>query len=216
MTLLMVSSFAAVVAARLRNLGTAIATALLMGVLTDVIQDWLPVSSVVTTDIVQSIPFALIVVFLVYYLIRGDAVEHEATSRSTLDAAISPGGGEQPGTTVRRLDDVERVPHWYSPRSIISLVPLLLIASPEIFGGYWLGLVARGIALAIVLLSYSLVTGDGGMIWLCQFTFAGGAALIASELVTNHGFSPIRGHADRRPAHGAAGRPRGRADDPSG
>ena len=54
MTLLMASAFAAVVAARLRNLGIAVGVALLMGLVTDVSQYWLPANSTTTTNIVQS------------------------------------------------------------------------------------------------------------------------------------------------------------------
>jgi len=85
-----------------------------------------------------------------------------------------------------RLGALAQSVRWYSPRSVSGVLPLVVIVLlPAMFSGYWLGLVARGLALAIVLLSFSLVTGDGGMLWLCQITFAGGGALIAAELSSN-------------------------------
>ena len=51
-----------------------------------------------------------------------------------------------------------------------------------------MGLVAQAFAYGIIFLSFTLVTGEGGMIWLCQITFAGVGALTASQLATNHGW----------------------------
>src|SRR5882672_9622834 len=88
MTLLMASAFAAVVAARLRNVGAAVVIALLMGVVTDLLQYWLPDNSTTSTDIVQSVPFIVILLFLLYYLVRGGALGQELSGGSALDAAI--------------------------------------------------------------------------------------------------------------------------------
>jgi branched-chain amino acid transport system permease protein len=191
MTLLMASAFAAVVAARLRNLGAAVLIALLIGVVTDVIQEWLPINATWSTDLVQSVPFIILVLFLLYYLIRGGALGQERAGGGVLDAAIRAEGGESASASARFGVSTQQL-RWYSPRSLTALVPLVVIALlPEMFDGYWLGLIARGIALAVILLSFSLVTGDGGMIWLCQITFAGGGGLIAAELWTNQGMDPI-------------------------
>src|SRR5581483_2382424 len=49
---------------------------------------------------------------------------------------------------------------------------------------YWLGLVAAGMCYAIAFLSFTVVTGEGGMLWLSQIIFAGGGALAAAQFVT--------------------------------
>jgi branched-chain amino acid transport system permease protein len=191
MTLLMASAFAAVVAARLRNLGAAVLIALLIGVVTDVIQAWLPINATWSTDLVQSVPFIILVLFLLYYLIRGGTLGQERAGGGVLDTAIRAEGGENASASVKFGFTAQQL-RWYSPRSLTSLVPLVVLAClPLIFGGYWLGLIASGIALAVIFLSFSLVTGDGGMIWLCQITFAGGGGLIAAELWSNQGLDPI-------------------------
>jgi len=191
MTLLMASAFAAVVAARLRNLGAAVLIALLIGVVTDLIQYWLPSSSTWGTNLVKSVPFIVLVLFLLYYLVRGGDLGQERQGGGMLDAAIRPGGDD--GTRVTAaLGAVTGRLRWYSPRTLLGLAPLVIMALlPEMLSGYWQGLVARGFALAIVYLSFSLVAGDGGMIWLCQITFAGAGGLIAAELWTELGFDPI-------------------------
>jgi branched-chain amino acid transport system permease protein len=59
---------------------------------------------------------------------------------------------------------------------------------PILVQGFWVGLVAQSFAYGIIFLSFTLVTGEGGMIWLCQITFAGVGALTASQLATVHGW----------------------------
>jgi branched-chain amino acid transport system permease protein len=70
--------------------------------------------------------------------------------------------------------------------------PLLLILVvamlPAIVGGYWVGLFASAFAYAVIFLSWTIVTGEGGMLWLCQITFAGVGALTTAELANNHGW----------------------------
>jgi branched-chain amino acid transport system permease protein len=190
MMMLMASAFAAVVAARLSNLAGAVAVALLMGVVSDAIQYWLPANSLATADIVQCVPIAVMLVFLLYYLIRGGPLGQESRQGGALDAAIRADSGG--GTRAGFPDAVGRLARWYAPERIVSVLPLLfLLCLPELFSGWWLGLVARGVALAVIFLSFSLVTGDGGMIWLCQITFAAGGGLIAAELSFNQGMNPL-------------------------
>ena len=43
-------------------------------------------------------------------------------------------------------------------------------------------------AYAVILLSYTLITGEGGMISLCQVTFAGVGGVITAQLATSHGW----------------------------
>ena len=62
---------------------------------------------------------------------------------------------------------------------------------PLLLDDFWVGLVAEGIAFAVIFLSYTLVTGEGGMIWLCQVTFAGVGALTTAQLATVHGWPVI-------------------------
>ena len=70
--------------------------------------------------------------------------------------------------------------------------PVLLIAAvgvvPLIVQGYWVGSGAQAFAYAVIFLSWTIVTGEGGMLWLCQITFAGVGALTTGQLATNHGW----------------------------
>ena len=67
---------------------------------------------------------------------------------------------------------------------MLCLVPLFL-------QGFWVGLIGEGISLGIILLSFTLVTGEGGMIWLCQATFAGIGAVVSAQLAVNQRGWPV-------------------------
>jgi branched-chain amino acid transport system permease protein len=182
MTVLMVAAFASVVAARLTNLPAAVGIALLMGVVTIVIQKYLPETSTLTGAVVPSIPFAVIVVALLIYSLRGTA--KDAMVGGALDRAIRPAGADastsRPSARGRKLRLV-------APAVVLVVVALI----PGMLDTYWLGLFAGGIIYGIIFLSFTLVTGEGGMIWLCQITFAGIGAIGTAQLATNYGWSPI-------------------------
>ncbi|MFE9924552.1 ABC transporter permease [Streptomyces sp. NPDC005774] len=176
MTFLMAAAFAAVVAARLRSLPAAVTVALAMGVVTSVIQRYLDPQSALSAQIVPSIPFLFMLVFLLYYALRGQA--GDITTGGALDRAVRTEGAAGPVRPTAGL---------VAPLVTLGAVAVL----PFVLDEFWTGLTGTGIALAIVLLSYTLVTGEGGMTWLCQITFAGLGALFAADLTTNSGWPPL-------------------------
>jgi branched-chain amino acid transport system permease protein len=180
MTTLMAAAFAAVVAARLRSLLVAVGVSLAMGVVTDLILKQLPQGSSLTAAIIPSIPFGFMLLFLIFYLLRSGAVDENVGSGGPLDQAVRPANedpanlGSEAGTKSRR-------------NVALGLVPMAVVAAlPLIFAGsaYWLGLVALGLCYAITFLTFTLVTGEGGMLWLSQIIFAGAGALAAAQFVT--------------------------------
>jgi branched-chain amino acid transport system permease protein len=62
-----------------------------------------------------------------------------------------------------------------------------------ILSGYWVGLVAQAFAYGVIFLSWTLVTGEGGMLWLCQITFAGVGALTTAQLANHYGWPVLAG-----------------------
>jgi ABC-type branched-subunit amino acid transport system ATPase component/branched-subunit amino acid ABC-type transport system permease component len=75
-------------------------------------------------------------------------------------------------------------PKWFT--AVVSgsfLVWLFLLADQ-----YWMGVTILGLALAIVLLSFVVVTGLGGMVSLAQATFVTAAGLMTGLLLDGHGW----------------------------
>jgi branched-chain amino acid transport system permease protein len=180
-TLLMAAAFAAVIAAQLRNLPVAVIVGLLMGVAGGLVTKYLPPASSFTTAVIPSIPFAVTVIFLVYFLIRRGSINEESGVGGALDRAIAVNGdvlAEDPNKdTSRSLG--------YAP-SIVGVIIVALL--PLFLHAFWVTQVALGVAYAVVLLGYSLVVGEGGMVWLCMVTFAGVGAMTAAQLATVHGW----------------------------
>jgi branched-chain amino acid transport system permease protein len=191
MTALMASAFAAVVVARLRSLPAAVAVAMGMGLITDVSQKYLPVDSSLTSAILISIPFFVMGAFLLAYILVSGRINEASSTGGALDAAIRPMGGNDTTRASSATAVVATRSGWsyymLGPVVVIAIVALL----PALLSGYWLTLLAGGLAFAVIFLSFTMVVGEGGMIWLCQASFAGCGAIATAQLATNHGMNPL-------------------------
>ncbi len=186
-TLLIAAAFAAVIAAKFRSLPIAVGVGLLMGIATSLIQRYLPPNSQWTSEIIDAIPFAVIALVLLYNLVRRGRIGEVEGVGGALDRAITPQGESRlAGSTSSALESgsLSLISRYAGPLLLIVLAAAL----PLIVQGYWVGLVAEAFAYAVIYLSWTLVTGEGGMLWLCQITFAGVGALTAAQLASNHGW----------------------------
>ncbi|ABW12630.1 inner-membrane translocator [Parafrankia sp. EAN1pec] len=179
MTSLMCAAIAAVVAARLRSLPGAVAAALAMGVITDVIQKYLPTNSTLTAAIVPSIPFAFMLVFLVFYVVRSGSVDENAGAGGPLDAAIRPASQDAANAPIDAGGAAWEKWLGLVPFLVVAILPLVFSGSP-----YWLGLTAVGLCYGVVYLTFTVATGEGGMLWLSQIIFAGAGAIGAAQFAT--------------------------------
>jgi branched-chain amino acid transport system permease protein len=190
-TVLIAAAFAATIAARLHSIGIAAAVGLLMGILTGVAERFLPSSSQFTADVIPSIPFALLVVFLLYWAVRREDLRHSQSVGGPLDHAIAPHGGSEVelarAVTVAENATGASLARVVPPSVLLAVVALL----PVILHGVWVEALGLGMAYAVVLLSYTVSAGEGGMIWLCQITFAGMGAFTTAELASRHGWSVL-------------------------
>src|SRR5258708_10503600 len=90
MTALMTSSFAAVVAARLRSLPMAVGISLLLGLVASLLQYWLPPAALSTALLLPSVPFIVLVSFLfLSVLLRHPFVEN-LRMRGRLGRTLQP------------------------------------------------------------------------------------------------------------------------------
>jgi branched-chain amino acid transport system permease protein len=185
-TLLIAAAFAAVIAARLRSLPVAVAVGLLMGIAGSLVQYYLPPDSEITANIVPSIPFAFVVISLIVNIVRSGRVNEEEGVGGALDRAITPNGGSRLAASA---DSEDLYPKLNFTFPIVLFAGVCIL--PLVFAPYWQALMVTGVALAVIFLSYTLVTGEGGMLWLCQITFAGVGALSSAQFATVHGWPII-------------------------
>jgi branched-chain amino acid transport system permease protein len=184
-TVITASAFAAVVAAKLRSLPVAVVVGLIMGVVGSVLQWALPsVSSIVTGDIIAAIPFVMVVIFLLYYTWRKAVTEE--TLGGILDKAISVRGGPPPAGEPSAAGNLRG--QVGQALALVPRNPFVVIAAvlPLVLSGYWLGPVTEGVAIAIIFLSFTLLTGEGGIISLCQISFAGVGGLATAQVSSTY------------------------------
>ncbi|MFJ3924696.1 ATP-binding cassette domain-containing protein [Streptomyces sp. NPDC090022] len=68
---------------------------------------------------------------------------------------------------------------WWAGAAVAVCVALYTVTTP-----FWSGLLAQGLAISLVFLSFTVVTGLGAMVSLAQATFVTGAALVAGLLMS--------------------------------
>lgn len=181
MSVLMTTAFAAVIAAKLRRFPVAVLVGLAMGIVTALIQYYLPSGSGLTGDLIGAIPFIVILVSVLAFTITSSSLDENEGVGGALDRAIRSQATQSAVSKTVRKAMGERMSLGPAAFGLLCLLGL-----PLLLHGSWLGLLAAGVAYGMIFLSYTLVTGDGGMIWLCQPTFAGGGAF-AAALLASHG-----------------------------
>jgi len=188
-TVLIAAAFAAVVAARLRSVGIAVAVGIAMGVVTTLLERYLPPTSTFTAEVIPSVPFIFIFLVIVYFAIRRIGMDETGDVGGPLDRAIAPQGGSD--VALARAAEIARGPGGPVRKSapFAALIGVVLLI--EFSGGVWTGVVGLGLAYAIIFLSYTAMAGEGGLVWLCQITFAGIGAITTAELATNNGWPVI-------------------------
>ncbi len=180
MTFLMVGAFAAVIAGRLVSLPVAVAVGLGMGVVSALFQYFLPPGSTYTADLLYAIPFLTMIGFLTFFIVLRGSIAESPGLGGAIDRAVKPHKTE---VVYDARGSSAAKPGWRTPLFAFAC----LLGFPLLLHGLWIGLVAQGVAFSIVFLSFSLVTGDGGMIWLCQATFAAAGGMAAALLSVNEG-----------------------------
>jgi branched-chain amino acid transport system permease protein len=185
--LLIAASFAAVVAAKLRSLPIAVGVGLLMGIATSLFQRYLPPASAWTSEIIDAVPFIVIALVLIYNLARRGRVGEQEEWGGALDRAIMPHGESRLGGATSSVVEGTS-PSFFDKYAGTFVLIVIAAALPIIVQGYWIGLIAQAFAFGIIFLSWTIVTGEGGVLWLCQITFAGIGALTTAQLANNHGW----------------------------
>jgi branched-chain amino acid transport system permease protein len=186
-TLLLVGSFAAVVIGRMTNLPLVFAGALGVGLLQQLWIKIQPASGFFASGVGASIPFIVMLGFLIGYSFSSRGLRREEFEIDRRSAGGAHG-------------DAPPIPPGHGWRRAIGplITAAVLVALPLLFDDvtlfgvtfnqFWIGVFAQGLALAVIYLSYTLVTGEGGMISLCQITLAGIGAFAAARLAAEAGW----------------------------
>ncbi len=194
---LTVTAIAAAAWAMLRSLPIAAGVAVLIGVVTTVLQGYIPPDSFWNAAVVPSLPFFAIAAALL--ILPG--LRNLDSSRDPL-ATIDP--PPQPIAASTRAPTMDRIIRtlWY------VLLAGFIVSMLTWIPATWETVFNNGLTLAIICLSVTLITGMAGQLSLCQATFAGIGAFTAAVFSVHLGFNFLVGgligaaiavHRGRRP-----------------
>ncbi len=181
------TSFTAAVAARLRSLPWAFAAGLALGVIQNIVYGYSPDALTAISGFRSSVPFLLLFVLLFFVRDRGGRTAGSVTE-------------EAPGD-----DHLADLPLWRRRLPWAISGSLFVLYGLFVANDYWTGILNRGLVLALVFLSFVVVTGIGGMINLAQATFVTVGGFTAGWLVNHQWPSTVPGLMDNgRLVFGAA------------
>ena len=180
-TLVVLGSLAAVVAAGLRSIPLAFAAGLALGVLQNLVFGYAPDFLTDISGFLSSIPF-LLTILLLFFL----GFDRTRAAGSVADE--SPPEDHRAG-----------LPPWRRILPWTIAVSALVVYELWFANEFWSSLIAKGIVLGIVFLSFVVITGLGGMVSLGQATFVTASAFTVGYLVnTEFGFTiPLLMHDGR-------------------
>jgi branched-chain amino acid transport system permease protein len=166
---LMVAGIAAAAVAAMRWMTRAVWVSIVMGVISLVAQGYLPTSSVFYSAVLPSLPFIVLAIALL-------VVPEMSTLEDSSDPLASVDPPPPPSVTELRAPQLDRVIKvgWYGLLTLFVLSMLTWLPRADV------SYMDEGLALSIILLSITLVTGMGGQLSLCQATLAGVGAFTAA------------------------------------
>ncbi len=179
---LTVTAIAAAACALLRSLPIAAAVAVVIGVLTTLLQGYISPTSFFYAAIIPSLPFLFLVAALLF-LPGMRALDASRDPLATIDPPPPPIAAEARAPSMNRII---RVLWWILFGGFcISMLTWIPDAWTTVFN--------NGLTLSIVLLSITLITGMAGQLSLCQATLAGVGAFTAAQLANHLGLNLLVG-----------------------
>ncbi|HMG40355.1 MAG TPA: ABC transporter permease [Acidimicrobiales bacterium] len=173
---LLVAALAACVVGRLVSIPLAVAGGIGLGVLQAVLAGLLPTDSVLSTGLRPALPFVVLFLLLLLRPPRlGDRVESDPLAGVDPPPPAPPSVGRSRGLTV-----ANRV-------VAIGACVVGLFLGLAVLDSFWLQIVTSGVVLGVILLSFTLLTGMGGMVSLCQASFAAIGAFATAQITENAG-----------------------------
>jgi branched-subunit amino acid ABC-type transport system permease component len=175
---LTVTAIAAAAWALLRSLPIAAGVAVLIGVLTTVLQGYIPPDSFWNAAVVPSLPFFAIAAALL--ILPG--MRNLDASRDPLATIDPPPLPIAASSRAPSMDRIIRTLWWVLLGAFcISMLTCIPVTWETVFN--------NGLTLSIILLSVTLITGMAGQLSLCQATFAGIGAFTAAVFAVHLGFN---------------------------
>jgi branched-chain amino acid transport system permease protein len=180
-TTLTIAALSVALVGRFRYLLGTVAGGLALGVVESIVTGEAPSGSELLTSLGPAMPFFLLTILLLLgrspATTRRDAVEAAAPARRPADDHFQGAPGQ-----ARRLLGQP----WAKPVMAGAGLAVVTLVGMFAFSGYWTGLIAIGAAFAVLFLSFSVATGEAGVLCLGQAAMAGVGAFVAAKAAGPH------------------------------
>jgi branched-chain amino acid transport system permease protein len=174
-TTLVVVAMSAAVLAALTNIPLAFAGGLLLGVISEVVDSYLPTNSVLASNLRPALPF--IVLFLV--LILSPSLRNR---RQTADPLAGVDPPPPPLAASVRSPELTKATRTFGVVVGLGMAYYLFFHADT----NWVTIAIQAAILATIFLSITVITGMAGEISLCVATFAGIGACATAQLATRY------------------------------
>jgi branched-chain amino acid transport system permease protein len=179
---LTVVAIAAAASALMRSLPIAAGVAVLIGVVTTTLQGYIPPNGIINAAVVPALPFLVIVGALLFL----PGMRTLDSSRDPLATVDPPPPPIAAGARAPSMDRIIRRLWWVLLAAFcVSMLTWIPVT--------WEGVFNHGLALSVVLLSVTLITGMAGQLSLSQGTFAGVGAFTSAQLANHLGLNMLIG-----------------------
>jgi len=173
---LLVAALAAAAFGRLSSIPLTLVGGLALGMLNQLLEGYLPNDNLLATGLRPSLPFVALFLLLLFW--PGLRQRREATDPL---AGVDP-PPPSPVSTIRTrgLTVATRV-------FAVAVITGFTLVALTGFDAFWLGIFTKGVIFGVIFLSFTILTGMGGQISLCQAAFAATGAFTAAQLVSRTG-----------------------------
>jgi branched-chain amino acid transport system permease protein len=179
---LVVAAIAAAAWGLLRSIPIAAGVAVLIGVVSTILQGYLPTSSILYSAVLPSLPFFVLVAALL--ILPGmRSLDLNRDPLSTIDPPPPPIAAASRAPSMDRI--IRRL--WWVVLAVFVVSMLTWIPKT------WEGVFNSGLALSTVLLSITLITGMAGQLSLFPGTLAGVGAFTSAQLAHHLGLNMLLG-----------------------
>jgi branched-subunit amino acid ABC-type transport system permease component len=179
---LMVAAIAAAAWGLMRSIPIATGVAVLIGVVSTVCQGYLPTGGLLFSAVLPGLPFFVLVAALL--LLPGmRTLDQNRDPLATVDPPPLPTAA---ASRVPSMDRMVRRAWWV-------LLAFFIVSMLTWMPKTWETVFNSGLALSVVLLSLTLITGMAGQLSLCQATLAGVGAFTSAQLAQHLGLNMLVG-----------------------
>jgi branched-subunit amino acid ABC-type transport system permease component len=177
---LLVAALAAAAFGKMSSIPLTFLGGILLGVAQQTLAGTLPRDSILATGLRPSLPFIALILLLLFWpgLRQGRPV-------------ADPLAGVDPPPPAPAAVDRTRGLTLLTRVVALTAAAVFLVVSMTVLDDFWLGRMQTAVILGIIFLSITVVTGMGGIVSLCQATFAAVGGFATAQLVDRAGLDVL-------------------------